>query len=122
MNGENFIQMKQTPMTCGISTILKFITLVELQSTLQQLSNGKASGPNDITYENLKHLHLTILKLILTLFNVIIKSHKNSKDWNIALLYPIPKAISFDHNIENTCPIALLDCIQKLFLKIFTNC
>ncbi len=69
----------------------------------------------------MKHLHSTVIKLILTLFNAILKSQKIPKDWNIALLYPIPKATSYDHKIENTRPIALLDCTRKLFLKIFTN-
>jgi len=41
--------------------------------------------------------------------------------WKSSNIAPIPKPQSFNYNMENTRPIALLDTIRKATTKIFTN-
>ncbi|GBB93296.1 hypothetical protein RclHR1_21460002 [Rhizophagus clarus] len=76
------------------------------------------AGNSGIHYEDLKHLHEDVLLLILDLFNNILSTGIIPKDWNHALLYPIPKPKDWDSEINNTRPI---ESTRKLFTKILTS-
>src|SRR6266496_5885787 len=70
---------------------------------------------------DISHLHYRVLTLVLILFNRILSQGYIPQQWKHALLFPIPKPIAFNYNLNNTRPIALLDCLRKFFFKIITN-
>ncbi|RIA79581.1 hypothetical protein C1645_840353 [Glomus cerebriforme] len=77
------------------------ITLIELQDTLSSLPNNKASGPSSITYEDIKYLDNHTKNFLVEFFNLILTYHTYPKEWNEALLFPIPKPKDWDCHINN---------------------
>ncbi|GBC02553.1 hypothetical protein RclHR1_04690004 [Rhizophagus clarus] len=102
-------------------TITFPITITELKNFINNLPLHKSAGNSGIHYEDLKHLHEEVLLLILDLFNNILSTGIIPKDWNHALLYPIPKPKDWGSEINNTRPIILLEFTRKLFTKILTS-
>ncbi|GBC00143.1 hypothetical protein RclHR1_03760007 [Rhizophagus clarus] len=103
------------------NTVTSPITINELKDFINKLPLHKSAGNLGIHYENLKHLHEDVLLLILDLFNNILSTGIIPKDWNHALLYPIPKPKDWGSEINNTRPIILLESTRKLFTKILTS-
>ncbi|GES74705.1 tbingi protein [Rhizophagus clarus] len=102
-------------------TVISPITITELKNFINNLPLHKSAGNSGIHYEDLKHLHEDVLLLILELFNNILSTGIIPKDWNHALLYPIPKPKDWGSEINNTRPIILLESTRKLFTKILTS-
>ncbi|PKB98747.1 hypothetical protein RhiirA5_430861, partial [Rhizophagus irregularis] len=90
------------------------ITIFDLISTLQNCSNNKAPGPSQITYEDLKHLHESVIKILTQIFNKCLQLDLIPSKWRDALLFPIPKPHDWDSKLTNTRPITLLETTRKL--------
>ncbi|GBB99914.1 hypothetical protein RclHR1_03680009 [Rhizophagus clarus] len=75
------------------SNVLNLVTQAELISTISSLPNNKAAGISNITYEDIKHLHVDFYDFIITFFNDILQTGYLPDGWNNAYLYPIPKRI-----------------------------
>jgi ribonuclease HI len=97
------------------------ITFEELQETINILPNGKAPGVSKITNEDIKHMSLKMIKLLLIIFNSILQHQTLPKNWNKAFIYPIPKQAEFDGFLGNTRPITLLETPRKLFVTIISK-
>ncbi|GET52028.1 RNA-directed DNA polymerase from mobile element jockey-like [Rhizophagus irregularis DAOM 181602=DAOM 197198] len=93
----------------------------EWTSTLNSMSNNKASGPSKISYEMLKHLTGEAFNLSLILANVCLNQGDIPADWREALVYPIPKPHEFDAQLKNTRPITLLETVRKCVVKVVTT-
>ena len=57
-------------------TLILPICFSELKETIKMLPKGKAAGPNQISYEDISHLHDKILSLVLTF--LIVFYHKDT--------------------------------------------
>src|ERR1043166_696339 len=68
-----------------------------------------------------KHSSKSLKKWILCLFNGCLKLGITPCNWKFAFLYPIPKPMEWESDINKTRPIVLLKVIRKLFVKIITT-
>ncbi|GBB99263.1 hypothetical protein RclHR1_34630001 [Rhizophagus clarus] len=103
------------------STFDSPITMDELLNTLKTLPNNKAPGPSGITYEDIKHLHPSILLKLTTFFNLCLRHITLPKAWKQALIFPIPKPYEWEYLLSNTRPITLLETPQKILYSIITQ-
>src|SRR5581483_5923584 len=74
-----------------------------------------------INYATLKHLGPKEIGRLTTLFNRILQTKEIPKKWQHNLLYPIPKNSDWQHDLNQTRPIALLETVKKTFTKIINN-
>ncbi|RIA82750.1 hypothetical protein C1645_743560 [Glomus cerebriforme] len=95
------------------------ITLTELQDTMLSLPNNKASGPSGIIYEDIKHLDTHTKQFLVDFFNIILTHHIYPKEWNDALLFPIPKPKDWNCQINNTRPIILTQQPSQPFRTLY---
>jgi len=97
------------------------ITKEEWTATIKSLPNGKAAGPNKISYELLKHLGEELMDNIFRLAKTIYKTGTIPEDWLLASIYPIPKNEDWGYDLNKTRPITLLDSTRKVLVKIITK-
>ena len=93
----------------------------EWWSTINSLPLNKAGGISKITYDILKKLSNSSLKLLKKFYNIILKTSLIPNSWLLAIIYPIPKPGDWDLDLNKTRPITLLESPQKLLMKILTN-
>ena len=55
------------------------------------------------------------------LFNGYLKTGLTPTNWKYALLYPIPKPMEWECDVNKTRPIVLLEIFRKVFSKIITG-
>lgn len=96
------------------------ITRREISWSLKKCKENKSPGPDEIPYEFFKYLpeeginHLTIL------FNIITNSEKIPVSWSQSLLRMLHKK-GVKSDPANYRPIALMNCIGKIFMQILTE-
>jgi hypothetical protein len=112
-NNTNFIE--------EIISIGQEITIDELNTTIKELPNDKASGPSGIVYEDLKLTGPKYRQELLNLFNNIIINGMIPTEWKKATIYPIPKPKDWECKLNNTRPITLLEITRKVLIKIITK-
>jgi hypothetical protein len=112
-NNTNFIE--------EIISIGQEITINELNTTIKELPNDKASGPSGIVYEDLKLTGPKYRQELLNLFNNIIINGMIPTEWKKATIYPIPKPKDWECKLNNTRPITLLEITRKVLIKIITK-
>src|SRR5581483_2138344 len=83
--------------------------------------NNSAPGKSGINYPMLKNLGEQALLRITQLFNIIMLTGEIPKKWQENIIYPIPKKIDWQHQLNFTRPITLLETIKKVFTKIINN-
>src|SRR5438552_13477030 len=93
----------------------------ELNTTLKDLPNGKASGISNIKYEMLKKLRGEAKKALRKFFSLCLDKGTSPPSWKTSTIFPIPKAKDWKCNLINTRPIILLETSRKLLIKILTN-
>src|SRR5260364_392214 len=71
------------------------ITLSELEKTLSKTPNNKATGPQNISNEMLKHLNTYAKNTLLKILNACIDLQMIPKLWNQSRIYLISKKQSF---------------------------
>ena len=94
------------------------ITLDEITITSKQLSNGKATGIDNIHAEILKNP--TILIQLLPFFNYALSNGIAFSDWKLSLIIPVPKKGDLSQP-TNYRGIALMSIITKLYNRILLN-
>src|ERR1043165_4936457 len=100
---------------------LDLIDMNELNETLNQCPTGKAAGVSGITYEMIRYASKQYKLHLLNLFNGCLKTGLTPTNWKYALLYPIPKPMEWECDINKTRPIVLLEIFRKVFSKIITR-
>ncbi|CAB4424129.1 unnamed protein product [Rhizophagus irregularis] len=68
------------------SLLEQTITIDDIKSALKKTSPNKAPGPSQITYEDLKHLHDSVLKLLIQIYNKCIELDMIPKSWYLITL------------------------------------
>jgi hypothetical protein len=93
----------------------------EVQDAIRVLKFGKAAGPDDITNRALKHLPISVVSLLVLLFNTIFLTQYFPAAWKRARVFSILKP-GKNPALPSSCrPISLLDTIDKLFDKILLS-
>lgn len=85
---------------------------------IQSLPNNKASGPNGITYELIKHLNSENKDFIKWFFEIIRKTGTHPYSWQYNRIFPILKSKSWNCSLTNTRPILMIDVIRKTLMKL----
>jgi hypothetical protein len=101
--------------------LLSLPTMELLETHIKQLPVGKAAGPTGIHNEMIKHLPTNMKELLLDIIIDIFQNQHLPLDWSIANIYPIPKPKPWSCNLNNTCPITLLETARKLTVLILTT-
>ena len=83
---------------------LNYLTILIIQSS---------PGPDQIHYENLRHLPIETLHILLDIINETWKSDTFPGSWREALIISIPKPGKHNFDPLNYRPIALTSCICK---------
>ena len=100
--------------------IVKDITMKELNEALDTLNARKAEGLDNITNNMLKNTSLETRQLILELFNDVLLSGVNPKDWKVGHVILLLKRAPGD-DIANYRPITLISCLSKVLSKILAK-
>ena len=106
------------------STIEEFnldFTTEEIQKNINNLKNNKSAGGDYIINEFLKNLPLTLIELIVKLFNLILRTGHVPEEWGIGLIVPIFKKKGSKSDPNNYRGITLLSCLGKLFTLCLNN-
>ncbi|CAB4411748.1 unnamed protein product [Rhizophagus irregularis] len=67
------------------SLLQQTITIDDIKSALKKAPSNKAPGPSQITYEDLKHLHDNVLKLLIQIYNKCIELDTIPKSWHLII-------------------------------------
>lgn len=89
----------------------------QIDSLLEKLPNGKASGQNGIPCEVLRLGHRFFAVLLQPVFTFCLLTGVVPHEWRSALISPIAKKVKVD-SIEDTRPISLTDVFRKVFEKL----
>ena len=95
------------------------ITYAELQGCLSS-TKETSPGKDEITYNMLKRVDETLMKLLLKLYNKIYQSHSFPAKWLISIIVPIHKKGKDPRKANSYRPISLISCMCKLLEKIVT--
>ena len=90
----------------------KDFTPKELKNALKK-AHDTAVGPDDIHYQMLKHLPLTCLSILLSIFNKVWETGVFPLSWREAIVIPVAKPGKDNSDPSNYRPIALTSCICK---------
>ena len=90
-------------------------TLDEVLKNIKCLNNNKSEGVDFIKNEYLKNCPLAVIKLAVSLFNLVLKTGIVPNEWCIGLIVPIFKKKGSPHDPNNYRGITLLSCLGKLF-------
>jgi hypothetical protein len=103
------------------SYLMTGITNQEWFDATRQLPLNKATGPSGISNKMIKHLGPNMTRAIITFLNACIRLNDISSAWREANVYPIPKPKEWECNLNNTCPITLLEVLRKLMVRILNT-
>ena len=92
-------------------------TLEELMACLSD-TGASAPGPDEISYEILKHLPGQSLGVLLNIYNKIWTTQAFPDSWSLATVIPIPKPGKDHTDPNNYRPISLTSCLCKLMEKM----
>src|SRR5260364_141867 len=93
----------------------------EWLEAMKKTKNNSAPGASGITYPVLKKVGKKTNKILRTFAIMCIRSGKIPKEWKKGLLYAIPKNEFWNYNLNNICPIMLLETLQKTTVRIING-
>jgi hypothetical protein len=93
----------------------------EILKNIHNLKNNKSEGGDYIKNEFLKNLPLSLVELIVKLFNLILRTGHVPEEWAIGLIVPIFKKKGSKSDPNNYRGITLLSCLGKLFTLCLNN-
>ena len=94
------------------------ITIEQTSLAIKQAKNNNSTGPENINIKHLKHLGVTALTYLTTIFNLSLNTNTITHTWKIAKIIPIPKPGKDITQGTSYRPIALLSPIAKTLEKI----
>ena len=98
----------------------KDFTPKELRNALKR-AHDTAVGPDDIHYQMLKHLPLSCLSILLSIFNQIWETGNFPPSWREAIVIPVAKPGKDNSDPSNYRPIALTSCICKTMERMVND-
>ena len=81
-------------------------------------TSESAPGQDLMTYSMIKNCHTTMHQAILNSFNKIFSEETFPEKWKTAIIIPIPKPNKDSTLPKNYRPIALINCLTKLFERM----
>ena len=93
-------------------------TYHEILLCIRKLQNNKASGIDQIINEYLKNCPVSVVNLLVKLFNVILTTGLVPMEWCKGLINPIFKGKGSQKSANNYRGITLLSCLGKLFTSV----
>ena len=85
------------------------------------MKNNKSCGIDNVLNEFLKHSPKSYKKLLVKLFNVILKTGIIPKDWCISFISPIYKNKGKKDDPNNYRGISIISCLGKLFSALINE-
>eukprot|EP00834_Sanchytrium_tribonematis_P005942 NODE_397_length_8118_cov_0.510787.p1 type:complete len:1622 gc:universal NODE_397_length_8118_cov_0.510787:1248-6113(+) len=114
LNHDVFIPVKQT------NSIWSDYTFHEFNTIIKNLPGHKASGPDDVPNELLKHSNDRFKMVLLRFFNIIGKTGIVPDIFRFSSIIPIHKGKSDDYeSMTEYRPIGLCSILRKMFEKLF---
>jgi hypothetical protein len=93
----------------------------EWENILRELKANTAPGISGISYILIKQAGKKSQKTFRAFANLVLKIGEMPKKWKIAQVYPIPKDVDWEYNLNNIRPIALIETFRKLVTKVVTK-
>ena len=97
------------------------ITVDEIRSNVQKLSNGKSNGLDQILNEHIKSTLHILMPVYYKFFNLVFDSGIIPESWTLGSIIPIYKNKGAQSDPENYRPITLVSCLGKLFTSIINS-
>ena len=97
------------------------LTWEELERAIEDTSNNKAAGNDNIPYDIIKALGAKAKSFILHLFNQVWKGEPMPQQWRTAVIKPLLKDGKDPKSPGSFRPIALTSCLGKLLEKIVAD-
>ena len=97
------------------------LTWEELERAIENTSNNKAAGNDNIPYDIIKSLGTKAKSFILHLFNQVWKGEPMPQQWRTAVIKPLLKDGKDPKSPGSFRPIALTSCLGKLLEKIVAD-
>jgi len=91
---------------------------MEVQDAIQGLKVSRAPGPNSVLNRALKPHPLSVVSLLVVLFNMISRTHYFAAAWKLTWMFSVLKKGKDLVLPSSYQPISLLDVIGKLFKRI----
>lgn len=107
-------------LTCSNPRLDAEITYLEIKWSLKKCKDGKSPGPDGIPYEFLKNLLDVCIGYLVSLFNKILEKEDIPITWGDTFLRMIYKKED-KTDPANYRPIALMNCISKVFTQILAE-
>ena len=79
------------------------------------------AGPSKITYDVIQRCSGKFLDILRKFYNILLKIGLLPKIWSKGVIYLIPKPGEWNLDLNKMRPITLLECSQKLLMKILTS-
>jgi exonuclease III/ribonuclease HI len=96
-------------------------TMEEWSSVIKSLPLHKATGPSGISNEMLRHVGPIMADAIHQLICVCLRINDIPQQWREATIYPIPKPMDWECDLNKTRPITLLETLRKALVKLVTQ-
>lgn len=97
------------------------ITREEIEFSVRNLKNNKASGIDYILNEYIKSTLDICLPIYHSLFNLILNTGVVPKSWTVGIIKPLYKNKGDSTNLDNYRAITLVSCLGKLFTSVINN-
>ena len=99
----------------------EFFSLNELNSAITQCKNKSSPGQDNISYEMIKQIPKSSLRILLTMYNQLWAEGRVLQDWKEAVVIPIHKP-GTDASLPGSYrPISLTSVLCKIMERLITN-
>lgn len=102
------------------SIFLTPITKNEIIEIIGSLKNNSSAGPDGISVKLIKSIHLNIIKPLLHIINLTIKTGVIPYQWKESSVTPVHKSGDYK-NLNNYRPISVISNFAKIFEKYLKN-
>ena len=97
------------------------IKMQELQRAIDESTNNKAAGEDDVPYEFLKHLGPKARNMLLHIYQRVWRGERIPRKWLTAVIKPLLKDGKDPKETASYRPISLTSCPGKILEKIIAN-
>ena len=105
----------------GDETLNSDFTFIEINKLINKLKNNKSSGIDNIINEFLKYSPVNYKKLLVKLFNIILRTGIIPTEWCISFISPIYKNKGEKNDPNNYRGISIISCLGKLFTALIND-